>query len=227
MTDKSATQGCSLRQTPDCSIARSGAPATASKNRVRPSCECCGTLHQVRKQASPRHGYRCPHCKDDDHLMRLVRAAWPLLNLTNLGETLYGAPPMAIQQLRALFRAHPELHQFQLEGYKRVVFKSMEILFQHGAVEEEAARACGITLFQLRTLLKGRPALRHQADQNYLRRSLDQMGPVFNLVEREGHSIWSACRVLGIRGVRAVYKVAHSDLARERYPSLTAGPAGR
>jgi len=227
MTKGAATHTRSLRRAHDHAGARPGERTTTSKDRVRPCCDCCGAQDRVRKQTAPRYGYRCHRCMDDRHLMRLVQAAWPLLKGKRPEEAVYVTPPMAVHQLRSLFKAHPELHQFLADGYGRVVLKSIETLFLNGAVEEEVIRVCGITLFQLRTFLKGRQDLRHQANQNHLRRSLEQMAPVFELVERGGHTIWSACRMMGFRGVNAAYRVARSDLAKERYPSLMVKSANK
>jgi len=220
MTKGSVTQSRSSRRIHDPSCAIPGERAITSIDRVRHHCECCGTQDRVRKQSAPRCGYRCHRCRDDHQLMRLVRAAWPLLMEKRPGEAVYGTPPVTIHRLQSLFKTHPELHRFLADGYKQVALKAIETLFLNGAVEEEVVRACGITLFQLRTFMKRRPDLRHQANQNSIRRFLEQMTPVFDLVERDGHTIWSACRMMGIRGVNAAYRVARSDLAKERYPSL-------
>jgi hypothetical protein len=89
-----------------------------------------------------------------------------------------------------------------------------------GALEEEVAQACGLPLFELRSILKNNLELRNLANENRARHHLARMQPVFEMVEKEGANIWSACKALGIKCNRTFYAVAVTASAKERYPRL-------
>jgi len=103
-----------------------------------------------------------------------------------------------------------------------VVVRAIRHLLESGEVEAVIAKECGLSIYRLRVLLKGHPELRCLANLNKIKNHLEQMHPVFELVEQEGLSLRSACRKLGIKYSRTFDQIAGSPLALELYPKIEA-----
>jgi hypothetical protein len=125
-----------------------------------------------------------------------------------------------VAEIRSLFKTHPELHTLQRKGFLYAAEMAMRLLLESGNTVEEAAKACGLTLFIARSQLKKHPDLQRLANQNQIVHCLDLVKPIFDLVQLGGISIGSACKELGVPLTSTVYKIARTPQAKARYPAL-------
>ena len=98
-------------------------------------------------------------------------------------------------------------------------------LLETGEVVAEAARKCGISKETLRGILRVHPVLHALAIQNRARRHAQRFDRLFQMVEQDGLSIRSACGKLGIKCRMAIYAVARTREAQERFPRLNQVPS--